>query len=118
MLHLPLLASALLLSLPAAATPLCARPLGGVHVPAFTTAASAELGIQTECLVWEASVQPKAELIPPTAAPALPRLATVRKVVVAPHGATPLDTLLGAPRSFHLGTVLSPDGSPIAASRP
>ena len=118
MFHPPFLVSVLLLSLPAAATPPCARTLDGAHVPAFTTAASAELALQTQCLAWESSVQPKAEFIPPAAAPAPPRLATARTLVVAPSRATTLDEILSARRSFHLGALLSPDGAPAAVPPP
>ena len=50
----------------------CYRELGGVHIPELLNASpserQSELQIQTECLVLEYSVFPKAEFIPPAVA--------------------------------------------------
>ena len=60
-----------LLALPApksgvSASP-CARILSADSPSIFVASRGLELETQRECLVWEASVQPKAEFIPPSA---------------------------------------------------
>ena len=49
---------------PLAADPPCARTIGGRHIPAFVGLGSEGLDFQKRCLVWEYSVEPKAEFIP------------------------------------------------------
>lgn len=118
MLRIPLLASILLLPTTAAADQPCARTISGVHVPAFVSSAGSELDLQTGCLLWESSAQPRAELIPPAGEPAPTRRARVRTILVAPHRASSLEEFLEPDPSFHLGASLQPDGPPIAAPRP
>ena len=61
--------SKLALALLFAATPLaadtpCARTIGGRHIPTFVGLGSEGLDFQKRCLVWEYSVEPRAEFIP------------------------------------------------------
>jgi hypothetical protein len=81
-------ALALALALPAAvlhANP-CSRKLGGRHEAAPARGAADELSIQKDCLVWESSVRPRAELIPPAEPPAPP--AAVRGPAVVGGGSS------------------------------
>jgi hypothetical protein len=63
----------------------CAPSIGGRHEPAFVGSASEGLDFQTRCLVWEYSVQPKAELLPSPEAPSFgPRARSAQFVVTQP----------------------------------
>ena len=42
----------------------CSRTISGRHDPQFLNSASEGLDFQRRCLIWEWSVQPKAEFIP------------------------------------------------------
>jgi hypothetical protein len=82
----------------------CVRTLGSQHESTFISASPSELQIQANCLAWEASVQPKAEFIPP----ARDRAAvepTARRVPAPDRPGWPLSfsDLTLAPRALSLG---------------
>ncbi len=80
------LALALLAVAPALATDdrSCVRELSGRHSTAFLRSSSSELERQTQCLGWEFSVSPRAELLPGSD-PAPPPIRIVGPLLSASH---------------------------------
>ena len=101
--HLRLLLAFGILSAPGLGAEPCARSLGGTHVTALLGGGTSELAFQTECLFWETTLQPKAELLPPSVirVPATPSPTRVVRVYTG-RPASLQDPLAPAP-SFHLG---------------
>ena len=92
----------------------CARSLGGTHVTALLGGAGSDLAFQTECLLWETALQPKAELLPPSviSVPATPSPTRVVRVYTGRPGS--LQDLLAPPSSFRLGEPAALLGSVLA----
>lgn len=112
--HLVVVAALVALSGPLAAdSPFCVRPIGGTHVPAFAGSRPSELQRQVDCLAWEATVQPRAELLP---APE-PRLVVALAVTMREHAPTarPSARLLPDPGlpAFGLGAPAEVFGAPL-----
>ncbi len=103
------LAFAVLLALPASpsgtSTSPCARTLSAVGGTMFAGSRGFELEIQRECLVWEASLQPKAEFIPPSIARARP-VPVVRRFLelLRPGWPTSFSEFLLGRGTFHIGS--------------
>jgi hypothetical protein len=111
-----------ILSAPGFGAEPCARALEGTHETALLGGAASELAFQTECLLWETTLQPKAELLPPAAigVPARPLPGGIVRVRTT-RPASLQDLLAPAP-SFRLGepaALLGPAlGAPTTHPRP
>ncbi len=102
----------------AADSPSCVRPIGGTHVAAFAGSGAGELRWQADCLAWEATVQPRAELIPapePRRAPAL--ALTTRPHLPSVRPSARLLPDLGHP-AFVLGAPAEVFGAPLGSVEP
>jgi hypothetical protein len=105
------LAFAVLLVLPVSPSGIspshCARTLSAVGEAIFAGSHGFELEIQRECLVWEASVQPKAQFIPPSIARARPDPIVRRSLeLVRPGWPTSFSESLLGRGAFHIGSPL------------